>query len=135
MAGKAGQSGGKRPNAGRRKGKIEDEIAVQAPEILAPIGKGDEKFFTEILNRIGEGDIGQGPRKRIENAVDYALAKLYCGDKQIEAMLFKMVVEHKYGKPAQPVISKDTREDAPELDFGNLAMPAGPKPGAAGKPN
>jgi hypothetical protein len=121
--------GGSRPGAGRRKGKLKDELAVKAPQllapapdphILAPIIAGDSLFFTEILDRIGEADIGSGPRKKITNAVDYALQKLYCGDKQIETLIFKMVLEHKYGRPAQGVFVGDTREHSRPLTYGNM---------------
>lgn len=138
MAGKAGSSGGKRSNAGRRKGNVKDEIAVQAPQILAPVRNAveDEQFFTEILDRIGDADIGHGPRKKIESAVDYALAKLYCGDKQIEAMMFKMIVEHKYGRPAQGVFVGDTREVTRRASYGNLPHTiSAPQPGGDRKPN
>lgn len=140
MAGKAGSSGGKRSNAGRRKGNVKDEIAVQAPQILAPVRNAveDEQFFTEILDRIGDADIGYGPRKKIESAVDYALAKLYCGDKQIETLMFKMILEHKYGKAAQGVFVGDTRETTRALTRGNLPshfQKERPHPSGTDKPN
>lgn len=46
------------------------------------------------------------------------------------------LTDRRDGKPAQGVFIGDTRENAPELEFGDLLMPASPdQPGKAGKPN
>jgi hypothetical protein len=79
---------------------------------------------------------------RIRTAEDYALEILRPQDGAAR-QFFKDLLLWQLGKPVQPVITADTRETAPELDFGNLVMqPSAPasaggkaKPGAAGKPN
>jgi len=57
-------------------------------------------------------------------------------DKRLRMDARKYLTDRRDGKPAQGVFIGDTRENAPDLDFGNLLMPAAPdQSGAAGKPN
>jgi hypothetical protein len=58
----------------------------------------------------------------IESAEDYALDMLQPCDAASKEF-FKLLLAYQLGKPVQPVITADTRETAPELDFGNLRMP------------
>lgn len=117
--------GGKRTGAGRPKNEpdIED----------LKIGKG---FATRVLSRLKELKLQTGSHE-IRSAEDYALDILRTRDAEARAF-FKLLLAYQLGKPVQPVIQADTRETAPELEFGNLIMPSAPgevKPGAAGKPN
>jgi len=75
----------------------------------------------------------------IRNAEDYALDILRRRDAAARD-LFKLCLAYRLGKPVQPVIQADTREDAPELEWDGLRMPSGgrnaqDKPAAAGQPN
>jgi hypothetical protein len=121
--------GGYREGAGRRKNTPEDKGDGK-------IGKG---WATKVLNRIGElqlkaaGEDGK-PGKDIQSAEDYALDILRLRDAESRSF-FKLLLAYKHGKPVQPVMTADTREIAPELDFDGLRMPAAPKLAAAGKPN
>jgi hypothetical protein len=58
-------------------------------------------------------------------------------DKRLRMDARKYLTDRRDGKPAQGVFIGDTRENAPDLDFGNLLMPAGPEDqsGTPGKPN
>jgi len=75
----------------------------------------------------------------ILSAEDYCLDILRPRDAAARDM-FKLLLAYQLGKPVQPTITADTRETAPELDFGNLVMPDAPadskaKSRASGKPN
>lgn len=146
--------GGARAEAGRDRNEADFEDVK--------VGKG---FATRVFARIKE----LGLRGRIENdaelksddkktrekaekrlakapsiksAEDYALEILRPMNARSE-QFFKDLLMWQLGKPVQPVITADTRETAPELDFGDLIMPSAPggkaggkaKPGAAGQPN
>ncbi len=58
-------------------------------------------------------------------------------DKRLRMDARKYLTDRRDGKPAQGVFIGDTRENAPELEFGNLLMPASPanQPGTSGQPN
>jgi hypothetical protein len=115
--------GGKRANAGRKK---------NSPDIDdVKIGKG---FATRVLARIKELKLKDATLGTIKSAEDYALSLLSPQDAEAKSF-FKLLMAYQLGKPVQPVMTADTRESAPELDFGNLRMPAGPQSGTAGKPN
>lgn len=109
--------GGKRAGAGRRKNTTDD----------GAVGKG---FATRVLSRIKELNL-----KSINSAEDYALDILKRQSLAGEDSFFRYMVDRQFGKPVQATIQRDTRESIPELDFGNLTMPADSKPGKAGKPN
>ena len=94
--------GGKRPNAGRRKPKA-DEEALASPG-----------FATTVLSRIGEGR-----PKEIRNAEDYALDLLFQADMQTRSVNFNRLIDRKYGKPAQGTFQGDTRETGKPLERGN----------------
>jgi len=112
--------GGKREGSGRRKA-----LTAKLPAAVV-----DQGFATRVLERIGEGC-----PKEIKSAEDFQLTLIYSSDIQTSSYNFNRCLDRKYGKPAQGVFSGDTRENARELDFGNLPMPASPEPRAAGKPN
>jgi hypothetical protein len=113
--------GGKRaPGPGKRIGRPKNTTEDGG------MGKG---FASQVLNRIKELKL-----EGIRSAEEYALDILKARDGEAHSF-FKLLLAYKHGKPVQPVMSGDTREDTRELDFGNLPMPAAPKPGAAGKPN
>src|SRR5208283_2741486 len=99
-------SGGKREGAGRRKPKVDDGT-------LASPG-----FATSVLARIGEGC-----PKVIKTAEDYQLSLLYEADLQTRSVNFNRLLDRKYGKPPQSIINRDTRENARDVDFGDLPMP------------
>lgn len=110
--------GGKRPGAGRRKPKVDQET-MEAPG-----------FATSVLGRIGEGK-----PKEIRNAEDYQLDLLYAADMQTRSINFNRLLDRKYGKPAQGVFVGDTRESTRDVSFGDLPMPASNQLGKTGKPN
>lgn len=75
----------------------------------------------------------------IKDAEDYALDILRPRDVAARE-LFKLMLAYQLGKPVQPVMSGDTRELVPEVEFDGLIMPnrAGTgktQPAKAGKPN
>jgi|SRR5208282_5847058 len=70
----------------------------------------------------------------IASAEDYALDMLKARDLASKEF-FKLLLAYQLGKPVQPVIQRDTRENVPELDFGNLIMPAGGQSRTPGQPN
>lgn len=130
MAGKAGSSGGKRTNAGRRKGE-KAITAVVAPQILAPVGSADPGFFTRVLARMGEGKPAV-----IKSAEDYALDLLFRDDVQTRSYNFNKFLDHIHGRPAQGVFVGDTREVSRPLIYGNMPRAiSAPKPGGDRKPN
>lgn len=47
-------------------------------------------------------------------------------DPRLRLDTMKYLTDRRDGKPAQGVFIGDTRENAPELDFGDLLMPAAP---------
>jgi hypothetical protein len=122
--------GGKRTGAGRKRNEPDTGDLR--------IGKG---FASNVFSRIKELKLNATkadgkPGDEIKNAEDYALDILRPRD-AASRDLFKLLLAYQLGKPVQPVITADTRETAPELDFGNLAMPASgnAKPGTARRPN
>jgi hypothetical protein len=117
--------GGKREGAGRK---------PNAPDVTdLKIGKG---FATRVFGRIKELQLKDALGHEIKSADDYALMMLSSQDAEAKAF-FKLLLAYQLGKPVQPTMQADTRETAPELDFGDLIMPApgAAKPGTAGKPN
>jgi hypothetical protein len=90
---------------------------------------------------IGAAGNPRGIATRVLQAIDevkWWLDLLNCDDKRLRFDVQKYLTDRRDGKPAQGVFVGDTRENVPELDFGNLIMPARPasgKPGEAGKPN
>lgn len=116
--------GGKRTGAGRKR------VHPETPAIE------DKGFATRVLDRIGQ----DGWRKytsldMVKSAEDYILYLLNAGDMRLCSENINKLLDRKLGKPAQSVIHADTRETAPDLNFGDLAMPASDKPGTPGKPN
>lgn len=108
--------GGRRQGAGRPRRKTEG----------GGIGKG---FATRVLGRIKELKLSN-----IGSAEDYALQILKQRDGEAHSF-FRYMLDRQYGKPAQATFKADTRESSPEVEFGNLPMPASNNPGNAGKPN
>ena len=102
------------------------------------IGKG---FATRVMNRIGElglqfqvGKIEKLKAIDIKSAEDYALSILATQDSEAKTF-FRYIVDRRFGKPVQATIQRDTRETSPELDFGNLTMPASSQSRTTGQPN
>lgn len=116
--------GGNREGAGRKKNN---------PDVgLDPkLSKG---FATRVLSRIKELKLLGPDGKPLESAEDYALQILAPNDAKAHTF-FDRLLDREFGKPVQPTIQRDTRENRPEVDFDGLAMPAGSQPAAAGKPN
>ena|ERR1035438_9399155 len=113
--------GGKRENAGRKKNEPDaDSIKV---------GKG---FASRIFDRLPELKL-----PNIHNAEDFGLQILALGPTDATARIFfKDLLLWRLGKPVQPVITADTRESAPELNFDGLRMPdVSTQLKKAGKPN
>ena len=112
--------GGKRPNAGRRKLKVDAET-LESPG-----------FATTVLARIGEGR-----PKEIRTAEDFALDLLFQADMQTRSVNFNRLLDRKYGKPAQGTFQGDTRESGKALERGNLPSHFGEAQNAARshKPN
>ena len=115
--------GGKRRNAGRRKGKT---VHVPSP------GKG---IASQVLESIGEYEYWRFLLRAEEMADPEKRKLLSLAERQEIADNLIYLKNCRDGKPAQSVIMADTRESARELEFGNLPMPAAPEPGTAGKPN
>ena len=95
------------------------------------LGKG---FASGVLARIKELKLKNGDQKEIQSAEDYALDMLSARDAEARSF-FKLLLAYRLGKPVQPVMTADTRENRPEVDFDGLAMPAGSQPEKTGKPN
>ena len=79
----------------------------------------DDKKRAAAEKRIAER-VAKAPA--ISTAEDYALDILAKRDLAARD-LFKLLLAYQLGKPVQPTIQADTRETAPELNFGNLVMP------------
>jgi hypothetical protein len=130
-----GQWGGKRePKPGNKIGRPITKI--ETPTIRT---KG---FASEVLALIGTTIIRPDKteihwtkmtRDLAENAAEYQLSLLVCGDRGLESANFNKLLDRKYGKPAQGVFVGDTREQTRELDFGDLPIPN--QSAAVGKPN
>jgi len=56
-------------------------------------------------------------------------------DERLRFDVQKYLTDRRDGKPAQGVFAGDTRENVRDITFGNLPMPAVPKPREPGKPN
>lgn len=97
-------------------------------------GKMGKGFWTRVFARVSELGLKDKSGQPIRNAEDYALSILGQNDAEARS-LFRLGLAYQFGKPVQPTITADTRETVPDLDFGNLIMPARPEPGKAGKPN
>jgi hypothetical protein len=122
--------GGKRePGPGKKQGRPKTKI--ETPQIPT---KG---FASDVLALIGTKIRGESwitmTRDKAQNAAEYQLSLLVCGDRGVESANFNKLLDRKYGKPAQGVFVGDTREATRELDFGDLPIPY--QPSAAGKPN
>jgi hypothetical protein len=115
--------------AGKKMGRPKNEPDVSDPTV----GKG---FATRVFARLHELKLtAQSDAKiAIKTAEDYALDMLRPQDAESKAM-FKLLLAYQLGKPVQPTMQADTRENVPDLDLGRLCMPSSGKPGAAGKPN
>lgn len=108
--------GGAGRGQGRKKTQRED----------GSIGKG---FATKVMAQMKTMGLAG-----VASPEDYALAILKRDDAEAHSF-FRYLLDRRYGKPAQSVIQRDNREDVPDVEFGDLPMPAGPQPGKAGKPN
>jgi hypothetical protein len=92
--------GGKREGAGRKKNEAEDPT----------LGKG---FASRVLDKIKSLKMAG-----IESADDYALDILKARDAESKSF-FKLLLAYQLGKPVQPTIVADTRENIP-LQRGDL---------------
>jgi hypothetical protein len=127
MPQKEAARGGRREGAGRKK----NEPDVQD---LA-FGKG---FATRVLARIKELKLHEikadgKPGTEIKSAEDYAL-DLLRGRDAASREFFKLLLAYQLGKPVQPTITADTRENVPALDYGKLPRTFD-QPRTPGKPN
>lgn len=121
--------GGKRENSGR-KPKQREEI---------PGFKPDKRFAQRVMALIGKDIRNKSwlelTAKTVKSAEEYALLFLINPNAQAQAFFLRLL-EWRLGKAPQPVFQGDTREDAPELEFGDIPMPAhAAQPGTSGKPN
>ena len=115
------RGGARKPGPGKRIGRPKNE--TEADPVF---GKG---FAGRVFKRFGELKLDH-----VRTPEDYALGILAKNDQHAHAF-FNNLLDRHFGKAVQPTIQKDTRENVPELEFGNLVMPAAGEPGKAGKPN
>ena len=117
--------GGKREaGPGKRMGR------PQKPKIELRATKG---IASEVLNTLGHNYKG----KALPSELEFWLVLLANDDKRLRFDVLKYLTDRRDGKPAQGVFVGDTRENRPDLDFGNLLVDPDPdgKSGKTRKPN
>jgi hypothetical protein len=119
--------GGARAGAGRPKVTVEEPLKI------------DKGFAARVMGLVGKTIRGEPwtkiTRETAKNAEEYALTFLNSGDVGVSKSFFDKLLDRRFGKPPQPIFNADTRESAPDVDFGDLPMPAHNQPAAPGKPN
>lgn len=122
-------SGGRRtPGEGKKIGR--PRVHPEEPAV-----RMDKGFAARVMGLIGKPDWTKITRDTAKNAEEYALTFLTSTDINIAKTFFDRLLDRRYGKPPQPVFNADTRESAPELEYGDLPMPSTSEPRKAGKPN
>lgn len=149
------QRGGARKGAGRKpKPQIEQRAGKGiASEVLAMDGKPDhtrkcscDVCFEHRRSRCKCLKVHDQPLpEECRTAADHKICHCeICGwwetltasDRRLRFETRRYLTDRRDGKPAQGVFVGDTRENSPELMFGDLLMPAAPdQSGEAGKPN
>lgn len=124
--------GGNRKAQAEAAGKKVGRPRIHAEESTPRVDKG---FAARVMSLIGKPDWTKITRETAKNAEEYALTFLTGQNVELAQRFFDKLLDRRFGKPPQPVFNADTRENSPELDFGDLPMPAGPESGNAGKPN